>query len=254
MKGEHDIYNRVMPRDHIATAVFLENRATGSRLIVVNTHLAWEPWFKDVKVIQSAIIMQEVAKLAEKYAEWPACKDKDVFRYANMDDDNADDAAKVPVEPAPSMKYNDRTEIPLLICGDFNSTEDSGVYGLIADGSISSTHMDWGDRKYGDFTRNGMSHPFGLKSSYGAIGELEFTNCTPEFTSVIDYIFYSTSTLSVSGLLGDVDGDYMQRVPGFPNWHFPSDHLSLCSEFTVKGRKEKKITEVDFGPQRERRP
>jgi CCR4-NOT transcription complex subunit 6 len=45
----------------------------------------------------------------------------------------------------------------------------------------------------------------------------------------------------------------MKRVPGFPNYHFPSDHLSLLAEFVVKGRKEKKaITEPDFGPSRRR--
>ena len=33
MKGEHDVYNRVMPRDHVAVVAFLENRTTGSRLI-----------------------------------------------------------------------------------------------------------------------------------------------------------------------------------------------------------------------------
>ena len=45
---------------------------------------------------------------------------------------------------------------------------------------------------------------------------------------------------------------YLLRVPGFPNWHFPSDHLALLAEFVVKGRKEKKIVEADFGPQRDR--
>src|SRR4051812_48725679 len=34
MKGEHDIFNRVMPRDDIGVLAFLENRVTGSRLIV----------------------------------------------------------------------------------------------------------------------------------------------------------------------------------------------------------------------------
>lgn len=254
MKGEHDIYNRVMPRDHIATVVFLENRATGSRLIVVNTHLSWEKWLRDVKVVQVAIMMQEVTKLAEKYAEWPPCKDKEVFRYANMDDDSLDGVEKVSVEPAPSVRYMDGADIPMVIGGDFNSQQDSGVYELLTQGSISNSHADWGDRKYGDFTRNGINHPFSLKSSYAQIGELAFTNYTPDFIDVIDYILYSTNSLSVTRLLGDVEKEYMQRVAGFPNWHFPSDHISLCAWFAVRGRKEKKITEVDFGPQRDRRP
>jgi len=53
--------------------------------------------------------------------------------------------------------------------------------------------------------------------------------------------------LSVAGLLGEVDTDYMKRVPGFPNYHFPSDHLALWVEFVVKGKKERKQVEADFG-------
>ena len=32
----------------------------------------------------------------------------------------------------------------------------------------------------------------------------------------------------------------MKRVPGFPNYHFPSDHLALWVEYVVKGKKERK--------------
>lgn len=97
-----------------------------------------------------------------------------------------------------------------------------------------------------------MAHPFSLKSSYSSIGELSFTNYTPGFTGVIDYIWYSTTALQVAGLLGEVDQEYLKRVPGFPNYHFPSDHLALYAQFVVKGRKEKKVVEADFGPQRDR--
>jgi CCR4-NOT transcription complex subunit 6 len=92
-----------------------------------------------------------------------------------------------------------------------------------------------------------MSHPFSLKSSYSTIGELPFTNYTPDFKEVIDYVWFSSNSLSVAGLLGEVDTDYMKRVPGFPNYHFPSDHLALWVEFVVKGKKERKQVEADFG-------
>ena len=249
MKGEHDVYNRVMPRDHIALLTFLENRQTGSRLIVVNTHLTWEPHLADVKVIQVAILMELLAKKAEEYAKWPPTKDKEPFRYANEDGvDGADGIGKV--EPGPSMAYERGTQIPVLVCGDFNSSYGSGVCDLITQGSLPSSHPDLGDQRYGDFTRNGIHHPFSLKSSYGAIGELPFTNWTPDFRAVIDYVWYSTNTLQVAGLLGQVDPNYMTRVPGFPTYHFPSDHLMLMAEYAVKERKERKQVEADFGPPR----
>ena len=253
MKGEHDVYNRVMPRDHIALVLFLENRQTGTRLIVVNTHLTWEVWYSDVKIIQVAILMDQLSKKAEEYAKWPPTKDKDkeIFRYSAAEDsvDGAGQDAVKP-DPVPSMCYDSGTQIPILVCGDFNSTHDSGVYDLITQGSLSNSHPELGNHQYGDFSRNGMTHPFSLQSSYGKIGELEFTNWTPDFRQVIDYVWYSTTTLQVAGLLGEVDPEYMKRVPGFPNHHFPSDHLLLMAEYSVKERKERKVVEADFGNQR----
>lgn len=246
MKGEHDFYNRVMPRDHIATVTFLENRKTGSRLMVVNVHLAWEPHLRDVKIIQVAIMMEQLVKLAETYAKWPACTDKEVFRFANQDP--VDGVEPVAAELAPSMKYDDGTQIPMLICSDMNSTLESGVHEFVTQGVLSKTHPDLGSYTYGDFTRNGMSHPFSLKSSYSLIGELPFTNYTPDFKNTIDYIWFSTNSMQVVGLLGEIDPDYMRRVPGFPDFNFPSDHISLWAEFVVKSRKERKQVEADFGP------
>ncbi|KAF2200969.1 hypothetical protein GQ43DRAFT_53082 [Delitschia confertaspora ATCC 74209] len=247
MKGEHDIFNRVMPRDDIAVVAFLENRATGSRLIVVNAHVFWNPKFTDVKLVQVAILMEQIKKLADRYVKWPACKDKKMYWNANGEGEDSQKVTEAAQEFGPSLEYSDVAQIPMLMCGDFNSMPNSGVYDLIAHGNVSNSHADLGTRKYGNFTRDGISHPFTLKSSYAPIGELSFTNYTPGFTGVLDYIWYSTNTLQVAGLLGDVDKEYLQRVPGFPNYHFPSDHLALYVKYAVKGRKEKKITETDFG-------
>jgi CCR4-NOT transcription complex subunit 6 len=258
MKNQHDIFNRVMPRDHIATVCFFENRLTGARFIVANAHLFYDPAYEDVKVIQTAILMESLGKLAEKYVRWPALKEKKLYQLSEENDGTAE-APDTPLpEPAPSMEYTSITQLPLLVCGDFNSTSDSAVYELFTHGSVRPDHRDLGSYQYGNFTRDGIQHPFSLRSAYapldGTPAALTFTNYTPGFTRVIDYIWYSTNTLEVTALLGPVDPEYMERVPGFPNYHFPSDHLSLLAEFSIKGRKEKKVhAEPDFGPQRERR-
>ena len=69
MKGEHDIFNRVMTRDDIATVAFLESRQTGARQMVVNLHLFWDPQFKDVKVVQVAILLEQLNRLSREYAK-----------------------------------------------------------------------------------------------------------------------------------------------------------------------------------------
>ncbi len=258
MKNQHDIFNRVMPRDDIAVVTFFEERLTGARIIVVNAHIFWNPVYADVKVIQTAILMENLTKIAEKYARWPPCKDKKTYTLSEENDGESETSGDPLPEPAPSMEYTSSTQLPLVICGDFNSMLGSGVYDLLAQGSVRPDHSDLSSFQYGNFTRDGIQHPFSLRSSYASLNgtpeALPFTNYTPGFTGVIDYIWYSTNALEVTALLGAVDAEYMKRVPGFPNYHFPSDHLSLLAEFSVKGRKEKKVhPEPDFGPQRERR-
>ena len=246
MKGASDMYNRVMPRDNIAVAAFLENRLTGSRLIVVNAHILWDPAYEDVKLVQVAILMEQLQKLAVTWARHPACVSKAIFRHAEADGDAKDSSPDAtPPEMGPSQTYTDVAQIPLLICGDFNAGSNSGVHELILNGRVSADHADIADRHYGTFTRQGMQHPFLLKSAYN--DELSFTNYTPNFQGVLDYIWYSHNNLQLKGLLGNVDLEYLRNVPGFPNHHFPSDHLPIRAEFAVKPRKAPKAIGAERG-------
>ncbi|PHH63158.1 hypothetical protein CDD81_6209 [Ophiocordyceps australis] len=243
MKNQHDVFNRVMPKDNIAIICFFESRLTGARFILVNVHLTWDSALADVKVIQTGILMENVTKLAERYARWPPVKDKKL-NPISIADDGDEPPPPPPAEPAPSQEYRSNTEIPLLVCGDFNSTEDSSVYELMSMGRVPPDHLELTNYHYGSFTRDGIEHPFSLRDAYahlkGTTDELPFTNYTPGFADVIDYIWYSTNTLEVVDLLGPPDSEYLKRMPAFPNWHFPADHIQIMAEFVVKGRKDKR--------------
>jgi CCR4-NOT transcription complex subunit 6 len=247
MKNQADIYNRVMPRDDIAVVTFFENRLTGSRVIVVNTHIFWNPAYADVKLIQIAILMEYISKLTDKYLRWSTSKDK---RNSAVGDENNE------TETYPdSVEYTTAAQLPFVLCTDLNSTPDSSVYELLSTGRVEPDHPELGNYQYGHFTRDGIQHPFSLRSVYslldGTPDALTFTNYTPGFIGMIDHIWYSTHALEVTALLGPVDSEYMKRVPGFPNYHFPSDHISLLAEFAIKARKEKKVVpEPDFSSQR----
>ncbi|KAI3395686.1 hypothetical protein diail_983 [Diaporthe ilicicola] len=240
MKTQHDIFNRVMPKDNIGMICFFESRQTGSRMIVANAHLAWEPELADVKLIQTAILIDGITKHAEKYARWPACRDKKFIQLAPEGEER-----EVMPEPAPSQEYRNNTEIPLFVCGDYNSTYDSSVYELLSKGRVEPNHPDFGGRQYGNFTRDGIEHPFNLRSSYLQLmhtaDQMPFTNYVPTFQGVIDYIWYSSNSMEVVSLLGSPDMEYLKRVPGFPTYHFPSDHMHIMAEVAIKARKDKKV-------------
>lgn len=232
-KKTEDMFNRVMTKDNIAVIALLENKESGSRLIVANVHVHWDPEFRDVKLVQVAMLMDELEKIAERFAKFPP--------KLNVADG-------FPAAP----KYTNGTQIPTMICGDFNSVPDSGVYDYLSSGVISGSHEDFMNHVYGRYTSEGLCHKLPLKSAYANVGELPFTNYTPGFEGVIDYVWYNQNALAVTGLLGEVEKSYLSKVVGFPNAHFPSDHICILSEFRVKHPRTDGVTtgvtprKVDF--------
>ncbi|GAA5857453.1 hypothetical protein JCM8547_009280 [Rhodosporidiobolus lusitaniae] len=215
-KKTEDMFNRVMTKDNIAVVTLLEHRASGARLIVANAHIHWDPEFRDVKLVQVAMLMDELSKIANDFARLPA--------RMNL----AEGYDKAP-------HYANGSKIPTVICGDFNSVPDSGVYEFLSRGAIEKDHEDFMSHVYGTYTSEGLNHRLNLKSAYSHLGnELPFTNYTPGFQGTIDYIWYTQPSLSVQGLLGEVDPAYLANAVGFPNCHFSSDHLPLLAELKIK--------------------
>ncbi|KAF9987116.1 Glucose-repressible alcohol dehydrogenase transcriptional effector [Modicella reniformis] len=217
-----DIFNRVMTKDQIAVITLLEHKDTRNRLVVANSHIYWDPLFKDVKLVQVAMMMDELDRLSTQWVNMPGA--------------------------APNaLASNTGGKLPTLICGDFNSDRSSGVYEFLVKGAVPQGHDDFGDHSYGTYTSEGLSHKMTLRSSYGDSAELPFTNYTPTYMAAIDYIFYSSNYLSVLGLLGGVEKEYMSRVVGFPNAHFPSDHVPILAEFKFRSQVAPKGVTPNFG-------
>ncbi|KZT59210.1 hypothetical protein CALCODRAFT_431421 [Calocera cornea HHB12733] len=216
-KKTDDMFTRMLTKDHIGVVALLENRKTGSRLVLANCHLHWDPELRDVKLVQTTLLMDEVDKIAERFSKLPP---------------------RINIIPEAGMalgpSYTDGSKIPTIICGDFNSIPGSGVYDFLADGSVPPDHPDFMTYDYGALTSKGAKHRVKLRSAYADIPQLNMTNYTPSFEGVIDYIWYSTDTLAVRSVLGEVDPGYLAKSVGFPNAHFPSDHLCLAAEFRLR--------------------
>lgn len=224
-----DMFNRVTSRDHIGLVCLLEERSTGIRLVAANAHIEWDPEFSDVKLVQASLLVHELEGIADRFAKLPPMQ--------------AADGTKL-------ISYEDGSKIPMLICGDFNSVPDSGVYQLLSTGSVPGDHPDFNGKSYGQFTDSGVAHHLGLRSAYG-VGDLPLTNYTPSFQGVIDYIWFSTQSITVMDVLGELDEEYLSKVVGFPNAHFPSDHIHISAQFVLKPPRE---SQAKHGPPGLRRP
>ncbi|KAJ1537262.1 Glucose-repressible alcohol dehydrogenase transcriptional effector [Nowakowskiella sp. JEL0078] len=256
-RKSEEVLNRVMMKDNIAVVTLLENKETHERILVANAHLHWDPQYKDVKLVQTAMLVDELQKLADTYASLPLTK---IAKQKQ---------AILDLESVPSL--------PVMLCGDFNSLPNSGVYEYLSNATVPNDHEDFLGYQYAALSwagpsrtknqyressdsdgeqaneRNLMStgrrnsnssvvsvgggaftHRLQLKSAYSHVNELDLTNLTPRFKGVIDYIWYSASSLEITGLLGGLDREYVQKVVGFPNWHFASDHIPLFASIRLR--------------------
>nr|KAJ3409340.1 Glucose-repressible alcohol dehydrogenase transcriptional effector [Polyrhizophydium stewartii] len=215
LRQSEDVLNRVMVKDNIAVVAFLEHKASGVRFLVANAHLHWDTAYRDVKLIQTAMMVDEIERLLSVWLK---------------------------VHPSEGPQQAPST----LLCGDFNAMADSGVYEFLSRGQVPADHEDIKDFNYKPFTSGGLSHKLALKSSYSHIENMDFTNFTPTFRGVIDYIWYSTNTLTITGLLSHVDREYVARSVGFPNAHHPSDHIPLVATFRPKQQNTNAPRKVNF--------
>ncbi|KAL0581926.1 Glucose-repressible alcohol dehydrogenase transcriptional effector [Marasmius crinis-equi] len=217
-RSSKDVPNRFLQRGNVGIICLLRSLTTGKPLLLVNTHLYWDPEFCDVKLVQAGLLGEEIEKVAQRVREEQAT-----------------------------------SEVPVVLCGDFNSMPNSGVYEFLSTGSVSRQHPDFKRRHYGLFTKTGLNHGLELRSAYAHNGGsppdeggpgtslkivdtelLPWTNYTAHFRGVLDYIWYSKEFLHANTYLGGIDQEYLEaeKVIGFPDAHFPSDHIPIMTEFT----------------------
>lgn len=143
--------------------------------------------------------------------------------------------------------------IPMLVCGDFNSIPGSASHALLAMGKLDQLHPDLGLDPLGILRpSNKLNHQLPLVSAYSAfammVGEdfglelqrrkMDPTTNEPLFTSIrrdffgtLDYIFYSADSLTVESLLELLDQDSLRKNTALPSPEWSSDHIALLAEF-----------------------
>ncbi|XP_041111564.1 CCR4-NOT transcription complex subunit 6-like [Polyodon spathula] len=187
-------------------------------LLVANAHMHWDPEYSDVKLIQTMMFTSELKNIVEK----------------------ASSSGK------PGSPASDPSSIPIVLCADLNSLPDSGVVEYLSNGGVAENHKDFKELRYNEclmnFSCNGkngtsdsrITHSFHLKSAYDN-SIMPYTNYTYDFKGVIDYIFYSKTHMSVLGVLGPLDPQWLieNSITGCPHPHIPSDHFSLLTQLEL---------------------
>ncbi|KAL6902409.1 hypothetical protein ACP4OV_005285 [Aristida adscensionis] len=149
-------------------------------------------------------------------------------------------------------------DIPMLVCGDFNSIPGSTSHGLLAMGKVDQLHPDLAVDPLGILRPlSKLTHQLPLVSAYSSFArtvgvshdldhqrkridpitnEPLFTNCTRDFTGTIDYIFYTADSLTVESLLELLDEHSLRKDTALPSPEWSSDHIALLAEFRCTPR------------------
>lgn len=153
-------------------------------------------------------------------------------------------------------KIANSADIPMLVCGDFNSTPASAPHALLAMGKVDPLHPDLAVDPLGILRpHTKLAHQLPLVSAYSSFArgmgpaleqqrrrmdpstnEPLFTNCTRDFIGTHDYIFYTADSLTVESLLELLDEDSLRKDTALPSPEWSSDHIALLAEFRCKSR------------------
>lgn len=124
-------------------------------------------------------------------------------------------------------------ELPLILCGDFNSEPDSAVYELL---STQCVRHEGYDAFKKDTLKllppcEELHHQLLLTSAYSAIGEPQYTNFTAHFVGILDYVWYTSKNLACLGVLDCPKKEQLEEETAIPSTRYSSDHLLLYSRF-----------------------
>jgi CCR4-NOT transcription complex subunit 6 len=209
-------YLNRLSKDNVAQLVVLElaqptmstrsNREPINQVCIANTHLYSNKDFPDVKLWQTWQLLQELETFV-------------MTRGHNL---------------------------PLMICGDFNSTPDTAVYDLLSRQAVHPGHpdvnMNHGDNSSPNILPDAMSisHSFQLGSVYSTVmgGEPRATNYTSQFKGVLDYMWYSANNLRPLSCAPVPDEkDLTKYGEALPSTQYSSDHVMLISDMQIMGNR-----------------
>jgi len=132
-----------------------------------------------------------------------------------------------------TLKQMPINNMPLLICGDFNSTPESAVYEYLRRGQIRQDHPDLTNDPCGILKQLNLRHSLPMATAYETCNSREapYTNYTEDFKGTLDYIWFSPDALAVLAISQVDDESQLTQETALPSSSKPSDHLSLVATF-----------------------
>lgn len=189
---------RFLARNTTVQVTTLRSKENPSEIFVIgNTHLYFKPDADHIRLLQGYYVITYVNEVAKKTRE-----------------------------------QNPECNVSAMLCGDFNSTPECGVYQLMTENFVPETCEDWKSNPEEAVDNISLTQDLSMSS---ACGTPEYTNYTPEFSGCLDYIFYEKDKFEVQQVVPMPSKEEIILHTGLPSVVLPSDHVSLCVDLKLKG-------------------
>ncbi|XP_051993542.1 nocturnin isoform X2 [Xyrauchen texanus] len=174
----------MLKTNQVAVITTLRCRATGQAFCVASTHLKARSGWEVLRSAQGSDLLRNLRNIVQKV----------------------------------ETEKNAETDLPLIVCGDFNAEPSEDVYRNFATSSLGL------DSAYKRMSTDGKTEPLYTTWKIRPSGETCHT---------LDYVWYSHRAFNVNAVLDFPTAE--QIGPNrLPSYNYPSDHLSLVCDFNFK--------------------
>ncbi|TMS19828.1 2',5'-phosphodiesterase 12 [Larimichthys crocea] len=181
--------DKVMLRSTALQVSVLEDlNKPGRKVCVANTHLYWHPKGGNVRLVQMGVALQHLSHVIS--------------------------------EIAPGA--------PLVFCGDFNSSPDSGVFQLVSEALVPQQHADWSSS--GPEESCTMELLSSFPPMLSACSQPAYTNYVGGFHGCLDYIFIQPDSMQVEQVIPLPSHQEVTTYEALPSVAHPSDHIALICD------------------------
>ncbi|KAH9498116.1 2',5'-phosphodiesterase 12 [Bulinus truncatus] len=188
--------DKIEQRSSILQVTVVESlEIPGKFICIANTHLYFHPTACNIRLLHVAAAMRYLQGIRDAYLQ-------------------------------------EKKDISLIFCGDFNSAPHLGVYQLLTSQMVPSDHADWNSAGPEEkLTGLELFQPIDLLS---ACGTPAYTNFTEGFKATLDYIFVESDKLEVTKVIPMPSQEDVTAHIALPSPVFPSDHIAQICDLKFK--------------------
>ncbi|KAL4502033.1 hypothetical protein ABPG73_020170 [Tetrahymena malaccensis] len=199
-----DSFNKAnYQRNNNALIIELKHLNSDQKLVIANTHLFWNPQNEEVKLLQTAQILENLTKYYKQ--------DENIFLCGDFNSMPSSNVIKyITDKKEPHLSRVEKQFSKYVLIKDMMA-----IHKMFSEMNLINLKSS-----YSDYQKTGK-HP-------------EFTNYTQNFQGTLDYIFYNPNMKQFKlNDIREIPIDYVKKEKGLPSEWYPSDHLPITAIFSI---------------------